>query len=291
MSAAFSNFRINLDDPRAPTEEDWAAMSADEQQWVIEHLPSEFWIDNQPPEGEFHYTAVKSSREQLRGYFERIQKRVYIANGLAVYYPGEKCFSPDVMAVLDVDDHPRNSWIKSKEGKGIDFALEVHWLGDRAKDFVRNVGWYARLGIQEYFAFDMARLRFKAYRLQGGAYAEISRLDGRFHSQVLELDVGIEGDRIQFFAGSAPLPDSEDLIRRLNAGVLEASARAEEQTQRAQEEARRAEEEARRAEEEARRAEEEAQRADAATARAAELELQLSEALAELARLKAGQRS
>lgn len=40
-------------------------------------------------------------------------------------------FSSDVMAVLDVAAHPRPSRIVSKEGKGLDLAIEVIVLGRR----------------------------------------------------------------------------------------------------------------------------------------------------------------
>ena len=43
--------------------------------------------------------------------------------------------------------------------------LEVHVAGDRKKDEKTNVERYARLGIQEYFYFDRARLRVAGHRL------------------------------------------------------------------------------------------------------------------------------
>jgi hypothetical protein len=58
---------------------------------------------------------------------------------LPIYYPARAMFSPDVMAVLDVATHPRPSWVVSKEGKGLDFAVEVLVLGNRSKDIVGEV--------------------------------------------------------------------------------------------------------------------------------------------------------
>ena len=41
-----------------------------------------------------------------------------------MYYPGERMFSPDLIAVVDVDPHPRDHWSVSAEGRGLDVARE-----------------------------------------------------------------------------------------------------------------------------------------------------------------------
>jgi hypothetical protein len=185
------------------------------------------------------------------------------------------------MAVLDVSTEPRSSWVVSKEGKGLDFALEVLVLGARRKDLKRNVEEYARLGIQEYFVFDRPRLQLSGFRLRanGQSYDPIVPQHGRFASGVLGLELRVEAERLRFYVADAELPAADDLITKLEGFVDDLEGRLAAAEERALEEARRAEEEARRAEEEARRAEEEARRAAAA-------EAQLQKALAELERLK-----
>ncbi|HEU5077533.1 MAG TPA: Uma2 family endonuclease [Polyangiaceae bacterium] len=273
---SLKRYTIDPDDPRAPSEDEWARLSEHERRWIVDHLPSEFPPNElAPPEGDVHYDHVRSVRDALRGYFRRMRRKIYIGSSLPVYYPGERMFSVDALAVLDVEDGSRNSWVVSAEGRGLDVALEIHWLGHRKKDFERNVAWFPRLGITEYFVFDARHLKLRGFRLPegGGAqYEPVVPQGGRYVSHVLGLDLGIEGPRLRFYAGSAPLPDADDLIARLDGALAESQARAEE-------EARRAEEEARRAEEEARRAEEEARRAEAA-------EQRLAVALAELERMK-----
>jgi hypothetical protein len=148
-------YRIDPDDPRAPTQDEWDRLSDSERRWIVDHLPSELPPNElAPPEGDVHYDHVRSTREALRRYFRRIRRKVYIGSTLPVYYPGESMFSVDALAVLDVEDGPRNSWVVSAEGRGLDWALEIHWLGHRAKDFERNGTWFPRLGIAEYFVFD-----------------------------------------------------------------------------------------------------------------------------------------
>ena len=238
-------YTIDSDDPRAPSQALWNELSEVERRWIVEHLPSEFPPNEAaPPEGDTHYAHVRSTRDALRGYFRRIRRKIYIGSNLPVYYPGERMFSVDALAVLDAEDVPRNSWVVSAEGRGLDVALEIHWLGHRAKDFERNVSWFARLGISEYFVFDARHLKLRGFRLpesKNAPYQPVVPQGGRYASAVLGLDLGIEGPRLRFYAGSAALPDADDLIARLDGALSEAQARAEEEARRAEEEARRAE--------------------------------------------------
>jgi hypothetical protein len=269
-------YAVDPDDPRAPPQSVWDALSEDERRQILDSLPSEIPPEEAaPPEGDHHYDLVKSVREALRGHFRRVRRRIYVGSNLPVYYPGERLFSVDALAVLDVEDGPRNSWVVSAEGKGLDLALEIHWLGHRKKDFERNVVWFPALGITEYFVFDARRCHLRGFRLPGAGakqYESLTPEAGRFTSEVLGLDLGVEGALLRFYAGNAALPDSEDVIRRLDAALASSAARVAE--------------EAKRAEEEAKRAEEEAKRAEGEAKRAAVAEERLAEALAELQRLK-----
>jgi Uma2 family endonuclease len=298
---------VDPDDPRAPPQELWDRLTARQRQHIIDSLPSEFPASEaHPPEGDQHTEAVYGARTALRRFFGKMGRSIYVGTNLPVYYPGRVMCSPDVMAVLDVGTHPRSSWVVSREGKGLDFALEVIVLGHRRKDVERNVELYARLGIQEYFVFDRPRLRLQGFRLRGSglSYEPIVPQHGHLASAVLGLDLLVEGERLRFYAADAALPGADDLIDRLEGFVDdlegrladaerradEETRRAEEETRRAEEEARRAEEETRRAEEEARRAEEEARRADEEAQRAESAEARLKEALAEIERLRRSSR-
>lgn len=67
------------------------------------------------------------------------------------------------------------SW-RPPDGKGLDLALDVHFLENRDKDYRLHVQRYARHGITEYFLFDAAELRLFGYRLAP---------DGRTHKPIL----------------------------------------------------------------------------------------------------------
>lgn len=152
-------------------------------------------------------------------------------------------FAPDLIAVLDVEDRERLSWVVSHEGRGLDLALEIHVAGSRRKDVERNVARYARLGISEYFVFDCTRSRLLGFRLPHGearSYEPIVLQRGRWPSTVLDLDLALEDGRLRFLAGNAPLLDARELIDQLSTMVDVAVQRAEEEARRAEEEARRA---------------------------------------------------
>jgi len=218
-------------------------MSDRERERVVASLPSEFEItEANPPEGDIHSDVVYGARDALRTYFRKLRRKIYIAANMAVYYPAERVFSPDVIAVLDVEDHPRDSWIVDAEGRGLDLCIEVHWLGRREKDFVGNVERYAQLGIREYFVCDLRRLELEGYRLpevDAGVYTPLLPHARRLHSEVLDLDVGVDGQRLRFFHGSAAIPYADELIARLDAAVEEAGRHAQAEAERANEAERR----------------------------------------------------
>jgi Uma2 family endonuclease len=244
---------IDPNDPRAPSQEVWDSLSEEERARVVESLPSEF-PSAAPPEGDPHRFAALRPLEALSEYFRRIGKKVYVSSNLPVYYPGERMFAPDLIAVLDVEPHERERWVVSAEGKGLDLALEVMYRGDDRKDLEENVQRYARLGIEEYFIFDRKRGSLVGYRLgPERRYQLIVPQQGRWYSSVLELDLMLEPGRLRFYHGSAPLPELAELAARAEAMLSVVMTEKEEALRRAEQEALRAEREALRADEAERR--------------------------------------
>jgi Uma2 family endonuclease len=240
MSTPRSTWTVDRDDPRAPPTEIWRALTHEERERVVDSLPSE-WDAVPPPEGDRHWNPKVTARRTLERWFSRMGRSVYVGSELAIYYPGERVFAPDVMAVLDVAPRERERWVVDAEGKGLDWVLEIFVHGDRKKDHEGNVELYARLGIPEYFLFDRGRLRLSGWRLPdvgARAYQPIVPQGGRYPSVVLGLDLAVFGERLRFLHGDAELPDAEELIGRLEKIVDELEVRAEQEARRAEEEAR-----------------------------------------------------
>jgi Uma2 family endonuclease len=221
--------------PVGPTLEEWRAMTADERERfllkVLDALSDPLQVMS---EGRPHKKAKARAVDLLGLHFKAMGRVIYVAEEMAVVYPGEAAFSPDVLAVLDVpqpEEDERLAWVVADEGKGLDFVLEVLHRGDRRKDLVENVERYAHLGIPEYFVYDRAQQHIHGYRLpEAGAkhYQRIVPQSGRYRSSVLELDLAIQGGTLRFFQGMAELFGSDDLIRRLNGMVEDLEAKADE---------------------------------------------------------------
>jgi len=276
--------------PMAPSVEEWEAFSPAERAAVAAALPGEVTdAEMTLPEGDRHFKAKTRALGTLRSYFTRQRRRIYLAAELPTYYPAEPRFAPDLFAVLDVDDVDRDKWVVSAEGKGLDWVLEVHVGGDRKKDAERNVARYARLGIPEYFLYDRARNQLAAYRLaspDARTYTPIVPNHGLYESRVLGLEVQVDTDRLRFYAGTALLLESDELIARLQAMSDDAQRRREEETQLREEETRLREEAEQRREEETRLREEETRLRERADRGREEAEQEVARLRAELERLK-----
>lgn len=284
-------FTVDPEDPRAPSKELWESMSDEDRRRVVSMLPSEVPIDIMAPEGDPHREAKERTLDALGRFFRRTGRRVYLSSELATYYPGRPRIVPDVLAVLDVEPHPRTKWVVTAEGKGLDFVLEVHVEGDKRKDHERNVALYAELGIPEYFIFDRGRQILRGHRLTSpGArvYQPIVPQGGRYASALLGLDLMLVEGRLRFVVGGTPLLESEEIIGQLES-MVDGLVHRREEDERALEEAKRQiKEERKRAKEERRRADEERRRADEERTRADEAEQRAAALQAELDRLRGG---
>jgi hypothetical protein len=106
-----------------------------------------------------------------------------------------------------------------------------------------NVVRFARLGIPEYFVFDRRKCRLHGWRLPSGAraYDPIIPHQGRWRSNVLDLDLAVESERFRFFAGTAVVLETDELLARAHALVDDLQTRLDQSERRAEHEARRAE--------------------------------------------------
>lgn len=228
--------------PIAPSVEAWRAMSPAEQLAfqlrVLDALSDPALMMS---EGRPHKKAKTRALDALNLHFRAMGRTVYLAEEMAVMYPSEVSFSPDLLAVLDVaepEEDERMAWVVADEGKGLDLVLEVLHKGDREKDLVENVERYARLGIPEYFVYDHGRQQIHGFRLGEPGLRRYQRIVpqlGHYHSNVLGLDLTIISGVLRFLVGEAELPGSADLIRRLQSMAESLSTKIEQAEARADE--------------------------------------------------------
>ncbi|MEO7327324.1 MAG: Uma2 family endonuclease [Minicystis sp.] len=218
----------------APTDAEWQRMSPDAREaFLVRILDTLSDPAEAMSEGRRHKKAKTRALDALGVHFRSIGRDVYLAEEMAVVYPGAAVFSPDLLAVLDVaepDDDARLAWVVADEGKGLDLVIEVLHHGNRTKDLVANVERYASLGIPEYFVYDRLNQKVVGYRLpdaRARRYQRIVPQLGRHHSSVLGLSLAIVDDRLRFFSGEAELPGTGDLIGRLSSLIAGLEAKAE----------------------------------------------------------------
>ena len=219
--------------PTVPTVEAWRAMPPTERLRLQVEINAALTASTDVMgQGQPHRKAVLSAIDALGLHFKAIGRTVYLADDLAILYPGEKPFSPDILVVLDVaepEDDERLTWVVADEGKGPDLVIEVVHKGDRDKDLVANVERYAHLGIPEYFVYDRLRQQIHGYRLVGPGAARYQRIlpqFGHYRSGVLGLDLALINDKLRFLSGEALLPVSADVIGRLQGMIKNLEVRA-----------------------------------------------------------------
>lgn len=215
--------------PVAPSAERWAAMGEVQRHAFHDEVLAA--LERQQlamGESRQHGMTRYGAATLLGDYFRRTGQTVYTASDLPTYYPGEVVFSPDVLAVRGVEDpryaDPRRAWVVAEEQRGLDLVLEVLAFGDRHKDLAFNVARYARLGIPEYFVYDLRNQRLYGYRLPTASarnYQSITVKNGLLRSRVLDLDLGLVNGRLRFFHGDAQIPEADELIGRLDEMIAE----------------------------------------------------------------------
>lgn len=235
-----SNDEIRRRFPVAPTWEQWRALTPREQEAVYAALPTEAPFAA-PPEGTRHYEAKVTAFDTLRRFFRRSSRKAFLASGLAVHYPGERVFIPDLLVVFDVDDHDRTKWLVTREGRGLDFVLEIHDGGERKKDLERRREQLARVKVPEYFVFDRNRGALHGFELpdpDATTYRPILPQVGRYRSEVLGLELQLLEGRLRFTLSDSLLPETTELMQRLESAVSELEMKREEERRLREEEQR-----------------------------------------------------
>ena len=221
--------------PVGPTQDRWDSLAAAEQEQLGEALlqqQQDYEDATFPPESNRHAEARAELYHSLRGFFGDSGREVYIAAACAVFYPGEPGFTPDLIVAMDAPTHPRDSWMVAVEHRGLDVVIEVRYQGSWKKDYVANVRRYARLGISEYFLFDLGSLSLSAFRLPpgGGEYEQVPVRTGRVRSERLGLELGVRRGRLRFFVHGALVPTAEECLADL---AEQEQARADQEQARA----------------------------------------------------------
>jgi len=173
-------------------------------------------------ETDWHYKSVTNTRFSLEWQF-RGREDVYVSGNLFVYYEEgnpRKCVAPDVFVVFGVPKRPRRVYLVWEEGKGLDVVFEFTSKKTRREDFGRKMDIYRGiLGVQELFIFDPLREYLMpplvGYFRRGEKWVREEAGEGRLVSEVLGLEVVVEGERLRLYDPKTKnfLPSPEDLLQ------------------------------------------------------------------------------
>ena len=161
-------------------------------------------------ESEFQLIPLLYAVAALRTHFQE-QANVYVGGNMFIYYEeGNRAavVAPDVFVVLGTPKYVRSSYRLWQEPQGPDFVLEITSDSTRRNDQNEKPKTYARLGVREYFQYDPTGdylvPRLQGLRLVEGTYQPMSTTvlpTGALtlHSDVLGLDLRLEGDSFHFY--------------------------------------------------------------------------------------------
>jgi Uma2 family endonuclease len=133
---------------------------------------------------------------------------VYISGNNFVYYEEGKpraCVSPDVYVVFGVPMRQRDCYMAWKEGGRLpDVVFEFTSRKTRREDTHRKRPQYEKtLRVPEYFLFDPTgdylSPRLQGYRLGEDGYVPLEVVDGRLHSERLNLDLVQQGEWLRLY--------------------------------------------------------------------------------------------
>ena len=154
---------------------------------------------------------------------------LYVAGDMFVYLEEgnpANCIAPDVFAVRGASDHKRDTYKVWEEPGGMpDFVLEIVSPSTWRRDLGAKRARYAALGVGEYWLHDphgrYLQPALAGYRLVDGSYVPLPS-QGRarglsIRSDVLALDVLLEGERLRFFdpVGKRFLPTYDEAEARI----------------------------------------------------------------------------
>lgn len=205
----------------------------------IQSAPTIFYpeSDGKPmAETDKHRDLMVDFIQMLQQHFR--DALVYVSGNLLMYYEQgnpKKSVSPDVFVVFGVSKKQRRTYLTWEEGKTPDFVLELASPSTFREDLRRKKALYESvLSVKEYYIYDPygeINPNFIGFRLTNGVYEEITFVDERLPSDVLNLELGEHGGILRLFD-----PSTEQWLQPPPERVGHAEERAQHAEERAQQE-------------------------------------------------------
>jgi Uma2 family endonuclease len=155
-------------------------------------------------ETDLHRRLMTEVIDTLTWWF-RDRPDVYVSGNLLVFYEkGNKRVhvSPDAFVVPGVGNHERENYLLWKEGRGLDFVVELTSKTTMLDDIEAKYNLYVeKLAVKEYVLFDPREEyltpSFQMFRRHGGGFRPVKPAQGRFTSRVLGLELERDGSDLR----------------------------------------------------------------------------------------------
>ncbi len=186
-----------------------------------------------------HADLMVYVKEALRAFFAGRLGDVYVSGNNFIYYEENNPHarvSPDAYVVFGVPMRQRDSYFTWQEGGRLPAVVfEITSRSTKNEDVGVKFERYERvLAVPEYFLFDPTgdylHPRLQGHRLgPDNRYVPLELADDRLHSEQLNLDLLIEGERLRLFdpEKGEPLPTPAELAARAQAEATRANAEAD----------------------------------------------------------------
>lgn len=134
---------------------------------------------------------------QIIDHYFREHDDVYVSGDLLIYYKmgdNTKSIAPDVFVVRGVAKKQRGTYLTWEESHTPDFVLELASPSTVRHNLTTKKDLYASvLKVKEYYIYDplhQIQPHFVGFRLVDGVYQEITFVNDRLPSEVLNLELG-----------------------------------------------------------------------------------------------------
>ena len=163
-------------------------------------------VENYMPENNIHFVLIANLAVMLQAFLQRARGN-YVFGDIMFYYEEgnpRKFIAPDLMVCLNKEKEPSTGVYKLWEERHvpqvvIEIASESTWL----KDVSTKLAIYQKLGVKEYYVFDIERTflpqALLAYRLIEGELVKVEIIDKRILSESLGLECVDTGETLRFF--------------------------------------------------------------------------------------------
>ncbi len=163
-------------------------------------------VEDYMPENNIHFVLIANLAVMLQAFLQRARGN-YVFGDIMFYYEEgnpRKFIAPDLMVCLNKEKEPSTGVYKLwEEGHVpqvvVEIASESTWL----KDVSTKLAIYQKLGVKEYYVFDIERAflpqALLAYHLIEGELVKVEVIDKRILSESLGLEFVDTGETLRFF--------------------------------------------------------------------------------------------